>query len=264
MQTAVETRHRRLNPSLFPLEDMVAESIEFLREHEPPEGYFVGFSGGKDSIVIMELCHMAGVKHRAFYSATGIDPPEVVRFIKREYADVIFIKPSMTFWEGIRRKSPPLRMMRWCCDVLKKAPAKPSIIQKLCGDPLVHRVMGIRAEESFLRASRPRISIYGGSTVYKPIFDWTEWHIWEFIEERGLIYPSLYDDGWSRIGCVVCPFIMGKNQARLERHKRRWPAIYRIFERVVTDWYVTRSAKKHRYSEETPQEYLAAYYQGFE
>jgi phosphoadenosine phosphosulfate reductase len=61
---------------------MAAESIAYLKEHEPPEGYFVGFSGGKDSIVALELCRMAEVKHLAFYSATGIDPPEVMRFIK--------------------------------------------------------------------------------------------------------------------------------------------------------------------------------------
>ena len=42
--------------------DYIAESIDFLREHEPPEGYFVGFSGGKDSITALELCRMAGVK----------------------------------------------------------------------------------------------------------------------------------------------------------------------------------------------------------
>ena len=57
---------------------VVAEAIAYLREHEPPEGYYVGFSGGKDSICTLELCRMAGVKHEAFYSCTRIDPPEIV------------------------------------------------------------------------------------------------------------------------------------------------------------------------------------------
>lgn len=262
MTSAIESRHRRLNPSLFPLEDMVQESIEFLRKHEPPEGYFVGFSGGKDSIVTLELCRMSGVRHLAFYSVTGIDPPEVVKFIKLEYPQVIFLRPSMTFWDGIRKKCPPFRMMRWCCDVLKKHPSKPVIIEKLVGNPLRHRVMGIRAEESSRRASRPRIDTYSGTTIYKPIFDWAEWHIWDFIDTYEFKYPCLYDEGFNRIGCVICPFLMGKNQTRLNRHKKRWPAIYRIFERVVADWFDYYKSK--RYSEKTPEEYLEAYYRGFE
>lgn len=88
MNTALAIRAPRLRPSLFPLEYMVDEAIDFLREHEPSEGYFVGFSGGKDSIVTLELCRMAGVKHQAFYSCTGIDAPEVVRFIKLHYPSV--------------------------------------------------------------------------------------------------------------------------------------------------------------------------------
>jgi 3''-phosphoadenosine 5''-phosphosulfate sulfotransferase (PAPS reductase)/FAD synthetase and related enzymes len=261
-KTAVTARHHRLNPSLFPLEEMMRESIAFLREHEPPEGYFVGFSGGKDSIVTLELCRLAGVKHQAFYSVTGIDPPEVVKFIRRSYPDVTFLRPLMSFWEGVRRKSPPFRMMRWCCDVLKKQPSKPAIIEALTGNPLRHRIMGIRAEESFKRAGRPRIDRYAGTTVYKPIFDWAEWHVWEFIESCGLAYPALYDEGFSRIGCVICPFLMGKNQGRLNRHREKWPAMYKIFERVVAEWFVYH--KTRRYSEKTFEEYLAAYYRGFE
>ena len=38
------------------------EAIKFIREHEPPEGYFLGFSGGKDSVLTHHLAEMAGVK----------------------------------------------------------------------------------------------------------------------------------------------------------------------------------------------------------
>jgi phosphoadenosine phosphosulfate reductase len=67
MNLALQQRSTRLLPSLFSLDVVTAEAIGFLRAHEPSEGYFVGFSGGKDSIVTLELCRMAGVKHQAYY-----------------------------------------------------------------------------------------------------------------------------------------------------------------------------------------------------
>ena len=252
MIPALAQRAGRLQPSLFPLEDMTAEAIAFLRQHEPPEGYFVGFSGGKDSIVTEHLCRMAGVKYAAYYSATGIDAPEVVRFIRQHYPDVQWLRPKMSFWEGIRKKSPPLRTMRWCCGVLKKEPSKHI--------PLKKRIMGIRAEESASRAARGRISKIGKINQIKPIFHWREWHVWEFIDTHKLPYPGLYDEGFDRIGCVICPFLMGGNPLKVQRHKARWPKYYKVFEKVVTDWHST----KERYPDETPEEYIAAYYRGFE
>ena len=111
---------RQLSLPGYDTGDYIAESIAFLRKNEPPEGFFVGFSGGKDSIVSLELCRIAGVKHQAFYSCTRIDPPEVVCFIRQHYPEVTWLYSKMTMWEAIQKKAPPLRMQRWCCDVLKK------------------------------------------------------------------------------------------------------------------------------------------------
>ena len=88
----------------FDLKDLVAESIAFIQQHEPPEGYFVGFSGGKDSITLLELCKMAGVKYEACYSCTRIDPPEVVRFIRQHHPDVTWLYPKDSFWNMVVKK----------------------------------------------------------------------------------------------------------------------------------------------------------------
>ena len=104
----------------FELGDYTREAVDFLRRHEPPEGYFMGFSGGKDSIVTEKLCRMAKVKYQAFYSCTRIDPPEVMRFIRTEYPEVAWLYPKVSMWRAIQTNAPPLRIHRWCCDVLKK------------------------------------------------------------------------------------------------------------------------------------------------
>lgn len=229
-------------------------AIEFLRKHEPHEGYFLGFSGGKDSVVLKELAIRSGVKFQSYYSATGIDAPEVVKFIKEHHPDVIFKHPKESFFALIPKKGYPNKWDRWCCDKIKKEQTK--------NIPLNKRLMGIRAEESMRRASRGIISKLGKWTIYKPIFYWLEWEIWDFIELNHLPYCSLYDEGFHRLGCVVCPFISGKN---LEKHKSRWPKHYLAFEKAMRKLLCegkTKSITKIRESGITFEQFLSNWYHG--
>ena len=57
------------------LDAVEREAVEFLREHEPPEGYQLCFSGGKDSIVMRNLADIASVRYTALFNCTTIDPP---------------------------------------------------------------------------------------------------------------------------------------------------------------------------------------------
>ena len=82
-----------ITETLFGTEDKVQMAIERLQAFCPEEGYYVAFSGGKDSVCIKKLCDLAGVKYDAHYRVTSIDPPELVQFIKREYPDVEFDIP---------------------------------------------------------------------------------------------------------------------------------------------------------------------------
>ena len=50
----------------------VENAIKRLQSFEPPEGYYVAFSGGKDSQCIYHLCQMAGVKFDAYYNVTSV------------------------------------------------------------------------------------------------------------------------------------------------------------------------------------------------
>ena len=102
-------------------------AIQRLKSFEPPDGYYVAFSGGKDSQCVYHLCKMAGVKFDAHYNVTSVDPPELVQFIRRNYPDVEFAVPHdkdgkrISMWSLIpERLMPPTRIVRYCCQQLKE------------------------------------------------------------------------------------------------------------------------------------------------
>ena len=63
-------------------------------------------------------------------------------------------------------------------------------------------------------------------TLINPIVDWTSDNVWEFIRRERVPYCSLYDEGWSRIGCICCP--MGSTTQRL-KEAERWPQYKRMY-----------------------------------
>ena len=92
-----------IEDTLFGRVNKVQKAIDRLKAFEPPEGYFLAFSGGKDSVCIKRLAEMAGVKHENHYSITSVDPPELVQFIKT-MPDVSRDHPGISMWQLIPRR----------------------------------------------------------------------------------------------------------------------------------------------------------------
>lgn len=183
-----------------------------MQKYEPPEGYYLAFSGGKDSLVCYYLCKLAGVKFDAHYNYTTIDPPELVRFV-RTFEDVEIHKPDTCYWQLIIKNGmPPTRLARYCCRELKEGGGKDRI-----------KILGVRAEESSKRKGRDVVML--GDTplgrVINIIYHWSEAEVWEFIGCNLIDYCSLYDEGFSRLGCIACP---QKNAKAQEQDFARWPA----------------------------------------
>lgn len=127
----------------------VETAIERIKTFEPPEGYFLAFSGGKDSVVIKALADMAGVKYDAHYHITSVDPPELVRFVKT-FDDVSMDRTHykdgtpITMWNLIpKKKMPPTRIARYCCQYLKETSGEGRFV-----------ITGVRKAESSRRSHR--------------------------------------------------------------------------------------------------------------
>ena len=194
----------------------VDRAIERLRMFEPPEGYWLAFSGGKDSCCLKALADMAGVKYDAHYSITP-DPPPLLRFIKRHHPDVVWERHPKyrNFYEGLVANGLPLRTTRWCCAQFKEGGGHGRL-----------KLLGVRQAEG--RASGgagrvTRVCYRTGDRAIQPIFDWSDTEVWSFIRSQGLPYCELYDQGWTRIGCAVCPFVRGDE---IERARAHWPWMF--------------------------------------
>lgn len=215
-------------------------AIERLRQYEPPEGYYLAFSGGKDSVCIYNLALAAGVKFDAHYSVTGIDPPELVWFIRKEYPTVKFELPGKSMWRGIAQNGLPTRLQRWCCRMLKEKGGADRTI-----------ITGVRWEESVRRKKQHVKEIRDKKTVIQPIIDWTLLDVWDFIDSHKLPYCLLYDTHFDRLGCIGCP--MGNN-ARI-RQFQLYPKIRDAWYRAAVRYYDAHPHTKIGESFKSGEEY---------
>jgi phosphoadenosine phosphosulfate reductase len=232
------------------LAERVSRAIDLFRtwEHEaitrkPEDGFWLAFSGGKDSIVIKCLAQMAGVKFRAVYNQTTIDPPELVRFIKQHHADVEWLRPKSNFFKAIAdSRGLPSRINRWCCEEYKE----------MHGEGWV-KVLGVRKAESVKRkknwseVSQWRVIGKASETVPTicPIVDWQDEDVWQFINEQHLPYCSLYDEGWKRLGCIGCP--MAGQHRKYEF--ARWPGFEKAWRTATRRYFERRKGKLNRFGE---------------
>lgn len=255
-----------------------AERIALL--YDNTDGYYLAFSGGKDSQALYHVAKMAGVRFRGHMSLTSVDPPQVIRFVKRNYPDIVLHKPMMSMYDkAIELGKLPTRTMRWCCAEYKEKAGEGKV-----------KLVGVRAAESVKRAKRNEIGVSGGkftgtfeefndwsrnkidmkiakmgikvnedefsvksdneircingrdSIIVSPIFKWTDKDVWYFLNEIVQVpHCELYDIGYTRVGCVLCPMRSWKlklmDMDRFPHVKRGWIKAIKVLRREERGFY---------------------------
>ena len=210
------------------LQKKINQAIRLLQSVAKDDVVEVAYSGGKDSDVILQLAKEAGIKYRAIYKNTTIDPPGTLKHCKDNGVEIF--RPTMTFTQVIERAGFPNQFRRFCCAFLKEY----KVLNKA--------VHGVRRAESKRRADRYheplRCRWYGSKKeenhvqVMLPILEWTDQDVLDFVNDRKIkLHPLYYkEDGTvdvtQRLGCMCCP--LASNRKRIEAFKK-WPRMIKLY-----------------------------------
>ncbi|HBP5396507.1 TPA: DNA phosphorothioation system sulfurtransferase DndC [Pseudomonas aeruginosa] len=199
-----------------PLLDLIREIQHIYKSDNRP--WVVGFSGGKDSTVVLSLIYMAlktlalDDRHKHVYvvsSDTRVETPVVVDMIHEVLGSINSQSPideipmsahavtpdtDQTFWSNLLGKGypAPTKAFRWCTERMKIDPVSEFIKDKVARFGEVVVALGSRRQESSTRAqviARHRIegsalgrhSSLQNAYTYMPIEYWSSDDVWEYL-----------------------------------------------------------------------------------
>ena len=277
---ALNRASARLRKKMLHSVELLQKAEKIALNYDAEQGYFLAFSGGKDSQTLYHIAQLAGVRFQGHMNLTSVDPPEVIRFVKKNYPEVELNKPGKSiFQSAVERQILPTMRVRWCCAEYKETAGAGKVT-----------LIGIRKAESSRRAKRNEVEInnrkFSGnldgldeyrqeqrakrarrkskeqgvnitnadkeqtlgcihgkeSLLISPIIYWTEQDVWEFLNDVVKVpHCSLYDEGWHRIGCIGCPMSSYK-QKMIEN--KRYPHVKRGWIKAI------KAIRNGGYSEE--------------
>lgn len=223
----------------------------------------VGFSGGKDSQVVYDLCERARINFTAYFNHC-FESNTTINFIKEKYPKVIkrrIIKDG--FIANIKKNHSgmlPTVTSAYCCEDYKHNPK----YNDAC------KILGIRKFESRKRATRTTIMVKNKTTAKKikpiidgyfkeqcqstgsnnlltllPIIDWTDKDVWEYIHKYKLPINPEYKES-KRIGCIVCPKAnFTSNYRALLNYPKLIDCFIKARDHITQSWVITGDNKDY-------------------
>jgi len=202
----------------------------------------VSFSGGKDSLVCLHLASkIPNLNFKVLFVNTSLEFPETINYVEeliaRRGLQERFCRkdlPEEVFWQAIKNYGPPGKDYRFCCKLLKIGPVN-ELIDSCIGKKSLSLV-GQRAYESIARAHSKKLwenPWIPNQLNFSPIQKWTALHIWLYIFREKLYYNPLYEKGFSRIGCWLCP---ASDQGTFELIKKVKPKLWQKWAHFLQEW----------------------------
>ena len=219
------------------LKRLESEAVGFIKRLDPGEQVYVAFSGGADSTAALLLAVEALGAGRvvAVYVDTGIEFPETRRHVERIASklgvDLVVVESEGRFWREIARRKPPSRDSRWCTAILKIEPLR--LFYSRLKPKLI--IEGVRGFESLTRLTLGDVTRSPVAPTARrafPIYEWSRLEVQLYLRWKRVELNPLYDEGLTRIGCIVCPAM--HMYELFEVARRRHPALFEgIIERYA-------------------------------
>jgi phosphoadenosine phosphosulfate reductase len=181
----------------------------------------ISYSGGKDSLATLLLVRDAATGFDILFADTGLEFQETLDNVKQVAEELGLPLKSHSsgdsFWQSIDNFGPPTVEARWCCKVCKLG-AITQLIEGNYEDGCL-TFIGQRKYESEIRANSEHIwrnPWVGNQIGATPIQNWTALHVWLYLFWKKAKYNPLYEQGFDRIGCWLCPSASMADFSRLK------------------------------------------------